>query len=228
MERFRKGATVFCNLFPLWTCLTAGSALLDPSLFTGVDTKHFTALIGMLMLCMGISLKPSDFERVAQRPGAVALAFVGCYVVMPALALMLSKVLQLSPSLSAGLVLVSCINGAQASNLCTYIGQGDLALSVMMTTMTTIGAIVMTPLVGKLLLGTVVPVNAKAVSLSTIQVVLAPILLGMGINANYLEWASMPNFQNLSKPCSHFHPLWEFSLRVCWSESVSPQAPEKF
>jgi BASS family bile acid:Na+ symporter len=185
MEQFRKGAAIFCNLFPLWTCLTAGSALLDPSLFTGVDTKHFTALIGMLMLCMGISLKPSDFERVAQRPGAVALAFVGCYVVMPALALMLSKVLQLPSSLSAGLVLVSCINGAQASNLCTYIGQGDLALSVMMTTMTTIGAIVMTPLVGKLLLGTVVPVNAKAVSLSTIQVVLAPILLGMSINAKF-------------------------------------------
>lgn len=51
--------------------------------------------------------------------------------------------------------------------------------------MTTIGAIVMTPLVGKLLLGTVVPVNAKAVSLSTVQVVLAPILLGMGINAKF-------------------------------------------
>ena len=185
MEQFRKGAAIFCNLFPLWTCLTAGTALADPSFFAGVGTKHFTGLIGMLMLCMGISLKPSDFQRVAQRPGAVVLAFVGCYVVMPALALMLGKALALSPPLAAGLVLVSCINGAQASNLCTYIGQGDLALSVMMTTMTTIGAIVMTPLVGKLLLGTVVPVNAKAVSLSTIQVVLAPILLGMSINAKF-------------------------------------------
>jgi BASS family bile acid:Na+ symporter len=123
MEQFRKGAAVFCNLFPVWTCLTAGAALANPSLFTSVDTKHFTGLIGMLMLCMGISLKPSDFERVAQRPGAVALAFVGCYVVMPALALMLGKALALPPPLAAGLVLVSCINGAQASNLCTYIGK---------------------------------------------------------------------------------------------------------
>lgn len=95
--------------------------------------------------------------------------------------------MNLSPSLAAGLVLVACINGAQASNLCTYIGQGDLALSVLMTTMTTIGAIVMTPLMGKLLLGQVVPVNAPAIALSTVQVVLAPILVGMSFNAKYRE-----------------------------------------
>ena len=131
------------------------------------------------MLCMGITLKPEDFKRVVQRPVAVLLAFVGCYVIMPCLALILSKVFNLGPSLSAGLVLVSCINGAQASNLCTYIGQGDLALSVLMTTMTTIGAIVMTPTVGKLLLGKVVPVDSVAIAKSTVQVVLAPIILGM-------------------------------------------------
>jgi len=94
------------------------------------------------------------------------------------------------------LVLVSCINGAQASNLCTYIGQGDLALSVLMTTMTTVGAIVMTPLAAKVLLGAVVPVNTAAVSMSTVQVVLGPILLGMSVNAKF------PNFVDAVKPYS--------------------------
>ena len=179
MDRFRKASAIFCNLFPVWTLLTAGSALYKPAIFDSIDPKSFTGLIGALMLCMGITLKPSDFQRVLQRPMAVALAFVGCYVVMPALALILSHVFNLGPSLSAGLVLVSCINGAQASNLCTYIGQGDLALSVLMTTMTTMGAIVMTPTVGKLLLGKVVPVDSLAIAKSTVQVVLAPIILGM-------------------------------------------------
>ena len=104
---------------------------------------------------------------------------------MPALAWFVGKALALPPSLAAGLVLVACINGAQASNLCTYIGQGDLALSVLMTTLTTIGAVVMTPTMGKLLLGQVVPVNAGAMALSTVQVVLAPIVVGMSFNAKF-------------------------------------------
>jgi hypothetical protein len=137
MATFRKYAQIFCNLFPVWTLITAVSALKKPEIFLGIPPSTFPAQIGMLMLCMGISLKPSDFKRVFQRPGAVLLAFIGCYGVMPALAVAIGKAFQLDPSLAAGLVLVACINGAQASNLCTYIGQGDLALSVLMTTMTT-------------------------------------------------------------------------------------------
>jgi len=68
------------------------------------------------------------------------------------------------------MVLVGSINGGQASNLCTYIARGDVALSVLMTTVTTIGAIVMTPLLCKLMLGTLVPVDAVGVAISTIQV----------------------------------------------------------
>ena len=64
----------------------------------------------------------------------------------------------------------------QASNLCTYIAKGNVALSVLMTTATTIGAIFMTPLLCKLLLGAVVPVDAKGIAKSTIQVQLPPSL----------------------------------------------------
>lgn len=114
MEKFKKNASRFCNLFPIWTLITAIIALKKPSTFLSVPSSTFPAQIGLLMLSMGINLKPSDFQRVAQRPGAVALAFVGCYGVMPALAVLVGKGLALSPSLAAGLVLVSCINGAQA------------------------------------------------------------------------------------------------------------------
>ncbi|KAL1515556.1 hypothetical protein AB1Y20_002176 [Prymnesium parvum] len=185
MASFRKASSAFCNLLPLWTVLTACIGLLKPQVFLCVSTKYFTGLIGILMLCMGITLSLDDFRRVLTRPAITLLGFVGCYGLLPALALAISKALALSPSLSAGLVLLSAINGAQASNLCNFIAKGDVALSVLMTTCQTVGAIVMTPLVAKVLLGTVVPVNAQAVALSTAQVVIVPISAGMAINANF-------------------------------------------
>lgn len=185
LERFRDFSAKFCNLFPVWIVGTAALALLKPTAFAAVSTKYFTGLIGLLMLCMGITLTPADFKRVLTRPGAVGLAFAGCYGLMPLLSLALSRAFGLSRSLTAGMVLLASINGAQASNLCTYIGKGDVALSVLMTTACTVGAIVMTPLLAQVLLGTVVPVNAKAVAVSTMQIVLVPISSGMLVNAKF-------------------------------------------
>lgn len=119
----------------------------------------------MFFLC-SLCLDPCP----VQRPAAVVVGFIACYGLMPALALGLSTAFGLSPDLAAGLVLVGSINGGQASNLCTYIAKGDVALSVMMTTATTLGAIFMTPLLCKFLLGTIVPVDAIGIAFSTIQV----------------------------------------------------------
>lgn len=146
------------------------------------------------MLSMGITLSPDDFRRVFRRFGAVTLGFLGCYIAMPLVALALAKAFALPPDLAAGTILIGAVNGGQASNLCTYIANGNVALSVMMTTTTTIGAIVMTPLISKLLIGTVVPVNAVGIAMSTIQVVLFPIALGMLLNryANRAVRAVLP------------------------------------
>jgi len=137
------------------------------------------------MLSMGITLKPADFTRVASRPNAVLMQFTLCYAMMPVLSLALGRAFNLDPSLIGGMVLVGSINGGQASNLCTYIAKGNVALSVLMTTATTLGAIFMTPLLCKGLLGAVVPVDAAGIAMSTIQVVLAPIAVGMSLN----KWA---------------------------------------
>ncbi len=134
------------------------------------------------MLSMGITLKPTDFVKVASRPNAVLMQFSLCYAMMPILAFTLGKAFALDPAILAGMVLVGSINGGQASNLCTYIAKGNVALSVLMTTATTLGAIFMTPLLCKGLLGAVVPVDAKGIAFSTIQVVLAPIAVGMTLN----------------------------------------------
>lgn len=179
---YTKTANLATTLFPLWTVLFTGIALKSPSSFDWFTTDYFTAALAALMLSMGITLTPADFVKVASRPNAVIMQFSLCYAMMPVLAYSLGKAFALDPAIIAGMVLVGSINGGQASNLCTYIAKGNVALSVLMTTATTLGAIFMTPVLCKALLGAVVPVDAKGIAMSTIQVVLAPIAIGMTTN----------------------------------------------
>jgi BASS family bile acid:Na+ symporter len=181
-ELYLKTTDTLTTLFPLWTVLFAGLALKRPETFAWFTTKYFTATLGALMLSMGITLTPDDFKRVLQQPGAVIVGFLLCYVLCPALGIGLGKAFNLPTDLIAGLVLVGSINGGQASNLCTYIAKGDVALSVLMTTVTTIAGIFATPLLCKALLGAIVPVDAVGIAISCIQVVLAPIVVGMATN----------------------------------------------
>eukprot|EP00934_Nitzschia_sp_Nitz4_P008763 Nitzschia sp. Nitz4//scaffold147_size54853//29591//31270//NITZ4_006620-RA/size54853-processed-gene-0.46-mRNA-1//1//CDS//3329536702//8753//frame0 len=181
-DAYVKVADIATTMFPVWTVLCSVIALRSPKSFAWFTTEYFTAGLAALMLSMGITLTPQDFIDVARQPLAVGMQFTLCYAVMPFLALALAKVFQLSPAMLAGMILVGSVNGGQASNLCTYIAKGNVALSVLMTTATTIGAIVMTPLICKSFLGTVVPVDAAGIAKSTVQVVLAPIAIGMTTN----------------------------------------------
>lgn len=177
-----KLSTVFCNLFAVWLAIAAVAALKQPVSFTWVKASYFTGLLGALMFSVGITTSIDDFKKCLQRPGAVAINFISCYAIMPALALAIAKLIGADAAILAGLVLVGSINGGQASNLCTLIAGGDVALSVLMTTSTTLGCILMTPSICKFVLGAVVPVDAMGIVISTFQVVLAPIFLGVGLN----------------------------------------------
>ena len=130
----------------------------------------------------GITLTLDDFKRVFTKPDVVGLGFLACYGLMPLTAMLIGNVLGLSGPLLAGLILVGSINGGQASNLCAYIAKGDVALSVLMTLATTVGCIFMTPLICKVALGAIVEVDAVGMALSTIQVVLVPIVAGLFLN----------------------------------------------
>jgi len=179
---FQKASTTFCNLFAVWLAIAALAAIKQPATFTWVKSSYFTGLLGLLMFSVGITTTLDDFKDCMKRPGAVAINFISCYAIMPVLAFVLAKMIGAEGPILAGLVLVGSINGGQASNLCTLIAGGDVALSVLMTTSTTIGCIFMTPLICQLVLGSVVPVDAMGVVVSTFQVVLAPIFLGVACN----------------------------------------------
>lgn len=128
-DSYVKFMDAVTTLFPVWTVLFAGIALKRPQTFDWFTTKYFTASLGALMLSMGITLSVGDFKRVVKQPNYMIVGFLLCYALMPALGLGLGKAFKLPVDLIAGLILVGSINGGQASNLCTYIARGDVALS---------------------------------------------------------------------------------------------------
>ncbi len=77
---------------------------------------------------------------------------------------------------------MSCMPGGTASNIVAYIARGEMPLSVMMTTASTLTAVVSTPLLTSALVGTLVAVDARALFMSTLQLVLAPVMVGAALN----------------------------------------------
>ncbi len=169
------------DAFPLWILAAAVLALVHPPLFTWFGGPWIVWTLALVMLGMGLTLLPEDFKRVGRMPRPVALGFAAQYTIMPALGWGVAHLLKLDPPFAVGLVLVACCPGGTASNIVTYIARADVALSVVMTMCSTLAAVVMGPLLTSLLAGTWVNVDAWGLLLGTVQVVLLPLLLGLGL-----------------------------------------------
>ena len=167
------------RLFPLWTLLGALLALLHPPLFIWFKGPLIALGLGVIMLGMGVGLTPADFVRVGRRPRAVLLGVLLQFLVMPALAAGIAAALHLPAPLAVGLILVGCCPGGTASNVVALIGRGDVALSEVMTTISTLAAVVLTPRITQVLASQYVPVDGWALFLAVLQVVLLPVTIGV-------------------------------------------------
>lgn len=176
--------TTVTNLFPVWVLAGAAVALAHPPAFTWFSGDYIMLALSAIMLCMGLTLRVDEFAAVARRPRPVLFGAVAQYTLMPLLGLAATRVLRLPRALAVGTLLVASCPGGTASNLVCYIGRADVALSVLMTLSSTIASVFMTPLLMKVLAGTLVPVDALALWRSTLRVVLAPLALGLAINAH--------------------------------------------
>ncbi|XP_055810583.1 sodium/pyruvate cotransporter BASS2, chloroplastic isoform X3 [Solanum dulcamara] len=190
MTQYEKIIETLTTLFPLWVILGTIIGIYKPSAVTWLETDLFTLGLGFLMLSMGLTLTFEDFRRCLRNPWTVGVGFLAQYFIKPLLGFTIAMVLKLSAPLATGLILVSCCPGGQASNVATYISKGNVALSVLMTTCSTVGAIVMTPLLTKLLAGQLVPVDAAGLAISTFQVVLVPTIIGVLSNEFFPKFTS--------------------------------------
>jgi BASS family bile acid:Na+ symporter len=168
--------------FPLWVLVACGLALVEPSLFTWFRGEAIVVGLAVIMLGMGITLSVDDFTRVGTRPAIVAAGCIAQFLIMPAAGWGVATALALPSPFAVGLILVACCPGGTASNVVTYIARADVALSVLLTMCSTLGAVVLTPLLTKLLAGRLVPVDGWGLFLSTLQVVVLPVAAGVAIN----------------------------------------------
>lgn len=178
----RRTLELAANAFPLWVLAACTLALVEPAWFTWFRGEAIVVGLAVIMLGMGITLSVADFARVATRPGTVAAGFVAQFAIMPTAGWLVATLCDLETPFAVGLMLVACCPGGTASNVVTYIARADVALSVLMTTCTTLGAVVLTPLLTKLLAGRLVEVDAWGLFFSTLQVVVLPVAAGVAIN----------------------------------------------
>jgi BASS family bile acid:Na+ symporter len=136
----------------------------------------------IVMFGMGLTMKLSDFAVVFKRPRDVIIGCLAQFIIMPLLAFGLGKVFGLHQELLVGVVLVGTCPGGTSSNVITYLSKGDTALSVGMTSINTLLAPFLTPLLTYLYLRTSVNVDVRSMFVSIIQVVIVPIGLGLLIN----------------------------------------------
>ena len=142
-------------------------------------TSYTTWFLGAAMFGMGLTIKTEDFKVVFTRPKDLCIGFVLQYTVMPLTAFALAKAFGLSDDLALGVILVGCCPGGTASNVITYVADGDVPLSVGMTIVSTILAPVCTPVLVYLLAGSWVEVSLLTMMMSVVKVVLLPVLLGI-------------------------------------------------
>lgn len=144
--------------------------------------------LGVIMLGMGITLSFKDFREIFQHPGAIGVGVGAQFLIMPILGWSLAKGFNLERDLAVGLILVSCCPGGTASNVIAFLGRANLALSVLMTMCSTFIAILLTPFLTDLLASQYMEISALKMLLSTVQIVLIPIVIGILMN-RYLPGA---------------------------------------
>ena len=172
--------TAIVRLFPLWVTVAGVAALVYPPAFTWfLDYGLVTPGLQIIMLGMGLTLEFSDFARVARTPAPIVWGVLLQYTVMPLVGWGTGYLFDLPAPFAVGLILVCCCPGGTASNVIAYLAKADVALSVSMTAFSTMLAAACTPLLTTWLAGSRVDVDAWGLLVSTAEVVLLPVVIGL-------------------------------------------------
>ena len=161
------------------------------------------AILFALMIVVGLQLSLADFRRVLEVPRAVVAGTAGQIVLLPALAVAVVTLFGIDPMLGVGAVLLSAAPGAALSNVLTVVARGHVALSVTLTAVSSVLAVLtipgLTALSMYLFLGDAADVRVPFVAVAgqLVLYLLLPILLGMRVRAwrpesaaRYIQWAN--------------------------------------
>ncbi|XP_020549824.1 probable sodium/metabolite cotransporter BASS5, chloroplastic isoform X1 [Sesamum indicum] len=179
-----KGANSF---LPQVVLASTVLALVYPPSFTWFTNRYYAPALGFLMFAVGVNSSEKDFLEAFRRPAAIFAGYIGQFVVKPLLGYLFGTVSMtifgLPTSLAAGIMLTSCVSGAQLSNYATFLTDPQMApLSIVMTSLSTATAVFVTPFLSLLLIGKKLPVDVKGMVSNILQIVVTPIATGLLLN----------------------------------------------
>ena len=158
-------------------------AMYYPQYFLTVNGFKLSALIvpllQVIMFGMGTELSLSDFAQVLRMPRGVILGVICHYTIMPLVGFLLATLFHFPPEIAAGIILVGCCPSGLASNVMCYLAKANLALSVSVTTVSTLLAPFLTPFMMRLLAGRFVEVHAGAMLWDIVKIVIIPVVGGL-------------------------------------------------
>ncbi|MEQ9582722.1 MAG: bile acid:sodium symporter family protein, partial [Arenibacter sp.] len=164
-------------------------ALYYPQHFLQIGDFKLTGLIipliQLIMFGMGTSMKLGDFAEVIKSPKGVMVGVTAQLGIMPIMGFVLAKMSNFPPEIAAGIVLIGCSPSGVASNVMAYLAKANLALSITITSISTILAPFVTPLLMKLLAGEFIEIDVLDMMWSIIKMIILP--LGAGLLFNRLR-----------------------------------------
>lgn len=172
--------------YPLMIIGVVSTALIFPQYFIEINgyklSGLITPLIQLIMFGMGITMNYRDFLGVFKAPKGVFVGILSHFTIMPLLGLALASVSNFSPEIAAGMILIGCAPNAVAANVISYLAKANLALSITLTSIATLLAPFLTPLLMKLLGGSFIEIDVIAMMWDIMKMVIIPITLAIGIN----------------------------------------------
>ena len=178
MNTFLMISRFMNKTFALWVVVFGALGFVFPQVFKPVGA-YVSILLGVVMFGMGLTLTTADFREIFRRPKDVAVGILAQFLIMPLAAFVLCKAFDLPPDLAVGLMLLGCVPGGTASNVVTFLARGDVALSVTVTSCTTLLAPVVTPALMYAFASQWLSIDPTAMFMSIVQVILVPIAAGV-------------------------------------------------
>lgn len=175
-----KSARVAVVYFPIIIIIAGAFGTIFPDISMPLN-QAVPYLLGVVMFTMGLTITTPDLKIIVKKPQAVLIGFLAQYIIMPLTGLGIGVLLHLDPILIVGMVLLGSTPGGASSNIVAYLARGNVALSVTMTTLSTLLAPIITPLLVLWLAGDYLPVEFWGMFMQILQMVIIPVILGLVI-----------------------------------------------
>jgi BASS family bile acid:Na+ symporter len=171
------------RLMALWLVACAVTGYLFPRPFLPLAPWTLWLLAAVIFL-MGLTLRWEEIGQVFRAPGALAGGILVKWIAVPLVAYLAAMVaFGREPQLAAGVILDGATPSGVSANVFTFLSGGSVALSIAMSALNTLVSPLLTPIMTSRLAGTFVRVDARAMFVQMLQVVLVPVVLGLTLRA---------------------------------------------